>query len=219
MPNVIKKLTGELVRRNVLRALGTYGIAVWLLAQGLVDLLPAMGFPNWAIQAFLVLAAAMTPVVAVVAWKYDLTSKGFLRDRRDVATARKGLPRETIGPTATSLPRMDNGRSILNVSWVGDKGDKFERRFSAPFVIGRDYQAEVRLRDDCVSRLHVQVYPEGEEWLLKDLDSLNGTYVSGEAITVKKISPDVEVSLDKDGPKVRLTVLKAEDTLRTTKTV
>ena len=34
MPNKIKKLAEELTRRSVLRALGAYGIAIWLLAQG-----------------------------------------------------------------------------------------------------------------------------------------------------------------------------------------
>ena len=219
MPEKIKKLAGQLTRRGVLRALGAYGIAIWLLAQGLVDLLPAVGMPEWAIQIFLIVAVAFTPVVAVIAWKYDLTSKGFLRDRQDLALERKGLLRRAIGPTATSLPGRRDGHSILQASWTGDDGKKIQRRFAATFVIGRDYQAGIRLSDDRVSRRHVEVYPEGDEWCLQDLKSLNGTYVADKKVTVVRIGPDTTVSLDRKGPEVRLEVLRADETLRTMETL
>lgn len=219
MPKMIKKLAAELTRRSVLRALGAYGIAVWLLAQGLVDLLPAIGLPEWAIRVFLVVAVGFTPVVAVIAWKYDLTSKGFLRDRQDVALKRQSVLRNTIGPTAASLPEQRDGRSILEVSWTGDEGEKIKRRFAAAFVIGRDYQAEVRLCDDRVSRRHVKVYPEGDDWYLQDLESLNGTYIENKTVDVRKIGADTVVTLDKEGPEVRLGVLMADETLRTMETL
>lgn len=218
MPNMIRKLAAELARRSVLRALGAYGIAVWLLAQGLVDLLPAIGMPDWAIRVFLVVAIGFTPVVAVIAWKYDLTSKGFLRDRQDVALQRQNVLRATIGPTAASLPRRSDGRSILEATWTGNAGEKIQRRFASAFVIGRDYQAEIRLPDDRVSRRHVRVYPEGDDWYLQDLESLNGTYISNKAVDVRMVGPDTVISLDKEGPKVRLGVLMADDTLRTMET-
>ena len=211
---MIKRLAEELVRRSVLRALGAYGIAVWLLAQGLVDLLPAVGLPEWAIQVFLVAAVGFTPVVAVIAWKYDLTSKGFLRDRQDVAIEQRNALREAIGPTATSMPRRNPASGIMEASWTDDDGNKIRRRFTQPFVIGRDYQAEIRMRDDRVSRRHAQVYPDGENWYVKDLGSLNGTYVNGETIEILQVNADLQVSLDKDGPKVRLGVLTTNDTLR-----
>lgn len=206
------------MRRSVLRALGAYGIVVWLLAQGLVDLLPAVGLPDWSIRVFLVIAAGLTPVVAVIAWKYDLTSKGFLRDRHDVALARQSALRGAIGPPATSLPKRHDGSSIMEASWIGEKGEKIQRRFAAPFVIGRDYQAEVRLCDDRVSRRHVSVYPEGDDWYLKDLNSLNGTYIEGETVDIRKVGAGIVVCLDKEGPEVRLGVLLADDTLRTMET-
>ena len=216
---MIRKLATELTRRSVLRALGAYGIAVWLLAQGLVDLLPAVGMPTWAIRVFLVVAVGFTPVVAVIAWKYDLTSKGFLRDRQDVAHQRQDVLRDAIGPTAASLPRRRDGRSVLEASWTGDDGEKIQCRVATAFVIGRDYQAEIRLCDDRVSRRHVKVYPEGDDWYLRDLESLNGTYVEKEAVDVRMVGPDTVISLDKDGPKIRLGVLKADDTLRTMETM
>ena len=89
VPKILSNWSKEIVRRGVLRALGAYVIGVWLLAQGLVDLFPAVGLPDWAIQVFLVAALATTPLVCIVAWKYDLTLKGFLPDKQDVANRRR----------------------------------------------------------------------------------------------------------------------------------
>jgi pSer/pThr/pTyr-binding forkhead associated (FHA) protein len=77
----------------------------------------------------------------------------------------------------------------------------------------------VRLCDDRVSRRHVKVYPEGDDWHLQDLESLNGTYIENKPVDVRKVGADTVVSLDKDGPKVRLGVLMADETLRTMETL
>ena len=210
--NMIKKLARELVRRGVLRALGAYIVIVWLLAQGLVDLFPAMGLPEWSIRVFLAIAVTGTPVVAVLAWRYDLTSKGLLRDRVDVASARRSSPILGTSPTRRPGSRRDDGSSIVHASWTNDKGEACECEFYTAFVVGRDFQADVRLWDDRVSRRHTQVYPVGDEWYVKDLTSLNGTYVDGQIIDVRKIEADVEVSLDKKGPIVRLAIRMADET-------
>ena len=88
------------------------------------------------------------------------------------------------------------------------------REFQTAFEIGRDYQADIRLEDDRVSRRHIKVYPVEEVWFLKDLASLNGTYVDGQTIDVRKIEQDLEASLDKDGPKIRLEVHAPKETTR-----
>ena len=212
MVDWIKKLVGELIRRSVLRALAAYLIVIWLLFQGLVDLFPAIGLPEWSIQVFLAITVAATPVVAVIAWKYDLTSKGFLRDSVDVAVAHKSSMARAIGPTTQSAPREHLGRSIVHASWVNEKGEGCEHEFDKAFVIGRDFKADVRMSDDRVSRRHLQVYPVGDDWYVKDLASLNGSYVDGQTIDTRKIEPDVEVSLDASGPKIRLAVQVLQDT-------
>ena len=108
---------------------------------------------------------------------------------------------------------------FCRASWTGDEGEKIQRRFAAAFIIGRDYQAEVRLCDDRVSRHHIKVYPEGDDWYVQDLESLNGTYIGDKTVDVRKVGADTVVSLDKDGPKVQLGVLLADDTLRTMETL
>ena len=86
---MIKKFFKELMRRGVVRALGAYIAIVWLLAQGFVDLFPAVGLPEWAIRVFLSATVLAAPLVAFLSWRYDLTRKGFLRDRVDVALAKR----------------------------------------------------------------------------------------------------------------------------------
>ena len=54
MPDKNKKLVRELNRRGVFRALVAYAVVVWLAATGLVDLFPAVGFPDWSIRVFLI---------------------------------------------------------------------------------------------------------------------------------------------------------------------
>jgi pSer/pThr/pTyr-binding forkhead associated (FHA) protein len=74
------------------------------------------------------------------------------------------------------------------------------------------------MNDDRISRRHLRVYPVDDEWHVKDLDSLNGSYVDGQSIDEIKVDPEVEVSMDKHGPKVRLLVRVADDTAQSAST-
>lgn len=212
---MIRNFSKELVRRGVLRALGAYGVGIWLLAQGLVDLLPAVGFPDWAIQVFLAVSVSATPLVGIVAWRYDLTRKGFLRDKQDLIRGRAALSANAIDPATRATLQEDHGRSSIVVKWIGENGEACEKEFDTKFIIGRDFKAEVRLMDDCVSRQHVEVYPVDGQWCVRDLSSLNGTYVDNESIDKRKIERTVEVALDKEGPKVLLAMQVVDDTLMT----
>lgn len=205
----------ELVRRGVLRALGAYVAIVWLLAQGLVDLLPAIGLPDWSIRVFLAVTVSATPLVAIIAWKYDLTTKGFLRDKKDVVERQMGDRGSPGSPTTRVTPRKGFGRSSVLASWKDDSGDRCEQEFDTKFMIGRDFNADIRLNDDRVSRRHLEVYPVGTEWCIKDQSSLNGSYVNGNAVDVMKIDAGLEVSLDKGGPRVQLDVHVLNDTMMT----
>lgn len=199
-------------RRGVFRALGAYIAIVWLLAQGLVDLFPAVGLPDWAIRVFLSVAVAATPLVLFLAWRYDLTRKGLLRDRVDVARERKNAERGVFGPTQHSILPQPNKRNFVEALWTDETGKKNERHYRTAFVIGRDFDDDVIMRDDRVSRRHVHVYPDGEDWYVKDLASLNGTYVDGRRIDVEKIQHEIELALHKNGPRIRLVTRNIEDT-------
>lgn len=210
---MIKKLAIELLRRGVVRAVAAYIAIVWLLAQGVVDIFPALGLPAWAVRGFLVVCACATPLVAIIAWKYDLTRKGFLPSTREPLFGRGHAIFTGSEPTRRSGTDVNTSRAPLSVHWTGANGEPHEKEFVAEFTIGRDFDADVRIEDGRVSRRHVSVYPQGAEWYVKDLSSLNGSYADGLKFDVRKIEGELSVSLDRLGPVVRLFVRAPDTTL------
>ncbi|HWW00665.1 MAG TPA: FHA domain-containing protein [Candidatus Acidoferrum sp.] len=49
-----------------------------------------------------------------------------------------------------------------------------------PVAVGRDESADVVIDDESLSRRHFVIVREGEHYLLKDLNSQNGTWVDGQ---------------------------------------
>ena len=80
-------LFSELQRRNVLRAAVLYAGAVWALAQGISQLGPSVGAPDWVTRWFLVAAAIGFPFWLAFAWFYELTPQGLKRESEIVADA------------------------------------------------------------------------------------------------------------------------------------
>lgn len=217
MPDNKKNLVTELSRRGVIRALAAYAFLIWLAATGLVDLFPAVGFPDWSIRAFLGAALVATPLVAFLAWRYNLTFKGVLRDPADVAAPLPDTVARAKSPTRKSMHGENTSMGTVLATWRTTEGELCEREFYSEFIVGRDFQADVRMKDDRVSRRHLRVYPVNNEWHVKDLDSLNGSYVNGKSIDELKVDHELDVSLDKNGPRVHLTVRSVDATVQTAK--
>ena len=74
------RLFAELKRRNVLRAAVLYIGAVWALAQGISQLSPAVGLPDWGTRWFLIAAAIGFPFWIAFAWFYEWTPQGLKRE-------------------------------------------------------------------------------------------------------------------------------------------
>jgi len=49
-------------------------------------------------------------------------------------------------------------------------------------IIGRSQRAEIKLLDDGVSRSHARLRPDGNELVLEDLGSRNGTFINGKRL-------------------------------------
>src|SRR5262245_25023029 len=75
-----KDFFGELKRRNIIRAVILYVGAVWALAQGISQLGPSLGAPEWATRWFLVAAAIGFPFWIAFAWFYEFTPEGLKRE-------------------------------------------------------------------------------------------------------------------------------------------
>ncbi|OIK06207.1 DUF1707 and FHA domain-containing protein [Streptomyces monashensis] len=52
-----------------------------------------------------------------------------------------------------------------------------------PLRIGRDPANGLRLNHETVSRVHAELFRQGEMWVLRDLGSTNGTTVNGRRVT------------------------------------
>lgn len=105
-------LIAELKRRNVLRMLGLYLVACWLIIQVANNILPAFGTPPWVLKTLIIaLAVGLLPAIAL-SWAFEFTPDGLTReteadaDDADDATARRTavhLNRLLIGVLALAL--------------------------------------------------------------------------------------------------------------------
>lgn len=68
-----------------------------------------------------------------------------------------------------SICMLDESGSLAGQWEIGGK----------PVTIGRGAAADVVVDDPALSRLHFKIKREGREYLLKDLNSQNGTWVDG----------------------------------------
>ena len=75
-------------------------------------------------------------------------------------------------------------------------GDEVDRReLTAAVTIGRAQDADIPVRDILLSRNHCRLEPSGENWIVTDLGSKNGTYLGYRPITRHQL---------KDGDELRL---------------
>jgi pSer/pThr/pTyr-binding forkhead associated (FHA) protein len=72
---------------------------------------------------------------------------------------------------------------------IGSNGSKAEVTGidQEPVVVGRSAQAKVSVEDEGVSRRHFLVVREGEDYVIKDLSSRNGTWINGRRVFAGKL--------------------------------
>ena len=112
----------ELKRRNVIRPAVLYVGAVWAFAQGIAQLGPSLGMPDWGTRWFLVAACIGFPFWLAFAWFYEWTPEGFKREREVEAhesithhTSRK-LDLAIIGVLAIAVVLLLTDRFVLRHS-------------------------------------------------------------------------------------------------------
>ena len=121
----------ELKRRNVVRAALVYAAAVWALAQGIAQLTPVVGAPDWVARWFLFAACIGFPFWIAFAWFYAWTPDGFKREEEvdhspstQRATSRK-LDFWIIGIMAVAIVLLVTNQFVLrrDATSVADKSD------------------------------------------------------------------------------------------------
>jgi len=84
----------ELKRRNVYRAAAAYGAMSWLLIQITTQVFPFFEIPNSTVRFVVVALIVGFPIAMLVAWLYQLTPEGFVREEEVDPATRKGLGRK-----------------------------------------------------------------------------------------------------------------------------
>jgi ribosomal protein S27E len=113
------------------------------------------------------------------------------------------LVRETAGETTMSLgpdeveiqPEID-GPALVVRSGGGRAGESFEA-IGDRALIGRSPECDVFLDDVTVSRRHAELTREGGVFTIRDLGSLNGTFVNKRRIESSVLEDDDEVQIGK----------------------
>lgn len=85
----------ELKRRQVYRAAIAYGAASWLFIQVATQVFPFFDIPNSTVRFIVVALVAGFPIAMLLAWIYELTPEGFVREEEVDPAIRKGLGRKT----------------------------------------------------------------------------------------------------------------------------
>ena len=84
-----------------------------------------------------------------------------------------------------------------------------------PFTVGRHPTNQLRVDEDSISRFHARVVRSGDEYVVEDTGSRNGTFVAGKRVTRAKLEHDTWLQF---GPRVSfrfsLTDVREERLLR-----
>ena len=99
-------------------------------------------------------------------------------------------------PDSASVGQLPAGTAILLVMRGPNAGSTF--RLDNPLTTaGRHPDSDIFLDDVTVSRRHVEFYREDGRFTVRDVGSLNGTYVNGSRIEEAELSGGDEVQIGK----------------------
>ncbi len=108
----------------------------------------------------------------------------------------------SLGPDDVADERHDAvadgilGPALVVRSGGGRAGESFEQTGERT-LIGRSPDCDVFLDDVTVSRRHAELVRDGDRFLIRDLGSLNGTFVNRHRIDSALLEDDDEVQIGK----------------------
>jgi hypothetical protein len=98
---------------------------------------------------------------------------------------------ETALISAREARAADLARDEFAIAWAGGR-HVLDRR---AVVLGRSRECDVVLDDRSVSRRHAELVRHGDAFLLRDLDSTNGSAVNGKRIRESAVQPGDDITL------------------------
>jgi FHA domain/zinc-ribbon domain len=103
---------------------------------------------------------------------------------------------ETPYPDSASVAQLPPGTALLVVMRGPNAGSRF-RLDGDLTTAGRHPDSDIFLDDVTVSRRHAEFYREGGRFTVRDVGSLNGTYVNGSRIEEAELNGGDEVQIGK----------------------
>jgi TolB-like protein/Tfp pilus assembly protein PilF len=128
---VMASLLGEIKRRKVFQVAAAYAVVAWLLVQVITAIEAPLSLPDWFDTVVIVALAIGFPIAVIVAWAFDVTPEGIVRDRGEGGTATTGSRRlevalfglllvaagwivfREINPAGSGLERLPNSVAVL----------------------------------------------------------------------------------------------------------
>lgn len=111
----------------------------------------------------------------------------------------QSLPTSPVTPSSgirLPVPVQDGAPPTRLVITSGGKAGMEIPLGNEPLTIGRASDSGLQIRDDYTSTHHARLLLWGDDWVIQDLDSTNGTYVDGERIdSPTQVPPDTPVKV------------------------
>lgn len=135
-------------------------------------------------------------MVAAADSRKDLTTTIHLTALRSVESSLNRLI-EDAGPELLEVLNSLTEDAAMLVSLIGpSKGARYLLE-QGTTKIGRATSSEIFLDDVTVSRKHAEISKDGKKYALRDLGSLNGTYLNGELVGEKILNDGDELQIGK----------------------
>lgn len=128
-------------------------------------------------------------VAAVVAVRHDVFgTRPAKQKRRDARAAPPPRPSKPAPPPKAS--RKPSRAVATHVAVVeGPATGTSVALASAPVTIGRATTSGIVLPDDYVSSNHARLVPQGQDWVVEDSGSTNGTFVNNRKVNSPVVIP------------------------------
>jgi TolB-like protein/tetratricopeptide (TPR) repeat protein/DNA-binding winged helix-turn-helix (wHTH) protein len=94
----LQRFVAELQRRHVLKVVSAYAVGIWIVLQVAETTFEPLYFPDWWMTALTILAVIGVPVIAMLAWSYEITPGGITLDPADAGHLQMPRARRTVAP-------------------------------------------------------------------------------------------------------------------------
>lgn len=102
LPARVLAFIAELRRRSVLKVAGAYLLGMWIVLQVAETTFAPLRFPDWWMTVLTILTVIGFPIVAVLAWSYEITPGGVVLDGGAPASLPRPRARRAVAPVAVA---------------------------------------------------------------------------------------------------------------------